>query len=503
MLHSLLFTPFDNPAHQALYEAVYQALALEAAAEPTALLGNFAVGEAAFDAVIVRPRSITVLLFVTGQGLLTSADLTQTTWQLGGQPVANPYPTFRQQQPVLAAWLGPELSAEPLPTPDITGLALFTGPVAFDPGIEQQLRQQPAADGFQLLRHAEQLPRRLWQLARTGINLPAHTLRAWAGELSQELDPDQGAEPGAVAQEMADLVAPIGFWEHKAQQLWRWLGAEDIPHDPPYGSFSAPPTDPTDAGREEMRRLEQIRQQVRTEVQAQSQATVAREAEREQLIRQLQEQLRQSSALAPETAALQARLAAETQEKAALQEGIRVAQAESAARNQALDARIEQLGSLLQELRNRPAAAAAAPLPPAAPVAPRPATTNQARPVVRTRLARSPWQLQWHRAAVVAAVAGALGWGVWGVVHISRQLSREPAPTPRAARRGARPAAVVEADVDDTTADSVQAAQAAEQAEADTQDSAVTMSPAPADSSEVLAPVAEPELDDTSPGPRR
>lgn len=507
MLHSFLFAAFPDPAHQAQYDAVQEALQQEAAADPTLLLGNFAVADQAFDAVVIRPHSITSLLFVAGPGPLTIDQLTHDTWQLGGQPLANPFRTLRRQQPVLAAWLGPDLSATAVPAPDITGIVVFTEAATFSPSVEQQLRQQPEAESFQLLRHAAQLPRRLWPLARPGIKLPAEALLSWARELAGEPE----AEP-TVAEEVADLVAPMGFWEHNARQLWRWLGAEDIPPDMPYGGYQ--PTDTAAASRDEKQRLEQIRQQVRAELQAQTQATAAREAEREQLIGQLQSQLRQSGAQAPETAALQARLAAETQEKAALQEAIRVAQAESAARNQALDARIEQLGSLLQELQNRPGPAPPPGAPPALATAsaaaagtPRAGATTRMRPVAKRVPAPARWQLQWHRAAVVAAVAGGLGWAAWGVGHLTSQLTdKVPAPTRAAAPRRSNPAQPAaeapEPDEAQLQADSLEAASAAQQrAEAARDSVADAEAPAePADSSEVLQPATEPELDDTSGG---
>ncbi|MCB2410786.1 hypothetical protein [Hymenobacter lucidus] len=504
MLHSFLFAPFSNPTHQAQYQAVQEALQQEAAAEPTLLLGNFAVADQAFDAVIIRPHSLTTLVFVAEPGQLTIGQLGQDTWQLGGQPLANPFRTLQRQQPVLAAWLGTDLSPTPIQSQDITGIVVFTEQATFGPSVEQQVRQQPEAESFQLLRHAAQLPRRLWPLVRPGINLAPAALLNWARELAEEPEADP-----TVAEEVADLVAPIGYWEHKAGQLWRWLGAEDIPLDMPYGY---PPADAAAASRDEKQRLEQIRQQVRAELQAQTQATAAREAEREQLIGQLQSQLRQSSAQAPETAALQTRLAAETQQKAALQEAIRVAQAESAARNQALDARIEQLGSLIQELQNRPTTATPASAAPvvSAPAAvaagtPRPATVARTRPVAKAAPAAGRWQLQWHRAAVVAAVAGGLGWAAWGIAHIAKELTdKAPAPTQTAKPRrstAAQPATdEPAADPDQLRADSLAAAEEAQQRAEAARDSAADAEvPAePADSSEVLQPTPEPELDDTS-----
>ncbi|UOQ51766.1 hypothetical protein [Hymenobacter cellulosivorans] len=485
MLHSLLFAPFADAARQAQYDALLAALADETPPTPTLLLGNFTVAEASFDAVVVRPHSITALLLVPGQGQL---HLAPTAWQLGGQALDNPVAAFELQRQVLATWLSADLSAAPLAAHDVTGLVVFGPTVEFGPSVEPQLRHLPTADDLHLLRQPAHLPRRLWNLTRAGINLPEAALRSWFQELAGDVEED-------LAEEVSELVAPVGFWEHKARQLWRWLGAEDVPHDQPYG-YPAP--DAVAASQDEKARLEQIRQQVRAELQEQNQAAAAREAAREQTIAQLQAQLRQASAVAPETAALQARLAAETQEKAALAEAVRQAQAELAARNRQLDARIEQLGQALQQLQARPATAATAPSASAPLSATAPAPAAAARPPRRVSGPSRPaadWQVRWHRVAVVAAVAGGLGWGVWGAIHLAGKLISAPKPKttvsrPRPQQAQEQPAPAAAPSIDSTDEFLYQSEEPV------IQDSTVVPTP-PADSSEVMPEVAEPELDDT------
>ncbi|MCB2377057.1 hypothetical protein LGH70_05660 [Hymenobacter sp. BT635] len=505
MLHSFLFAPFADPASQAQYDAVLAALQREAHPGTTLLLGNFSVGQEPMDAVVVRRHSITALLFVPGRGQLSIPRLDEP-WLLDGRPLAEPAPTspfvqFQRQQPVLAAWLGTDLSALPVPAAAVTGVVVFADTVTFDPGVEHQLRQQPGTDAFQLLRQAPHLPRRLWQLTRPEIELSEEALQSWARDLATDA-PERTED---VLEEVSELVAPMGFWEHKARQLWQWLGAEDIPLDRPYGYQEA---DTEDASRDEKLRLEQIRQQVRAELRVQQQAAAEREAARDQLIAQLQAQLQQASARAPEAAALQARLAAEMHEKVSLQETVRRTQAEAAARNEVLDSRIEQLGSLMQQLQARPGAVSApAPAPglPSASDATGPLsspTPRLPRPAPAAARPAAGWQLQWHRVAVVAAVAGGLGWGVWGVLHLASRLSGKPAVSQAASsRRGpansqpAQQAATPE--VDQALLDSLSTEEEPEQLPTEAADS-VARPAEPVDSSEVMPELAEPELDDTS-----
>ncbi|PJJ60492.1 hypothetical protein [Hymenobacter chitinivorans] len=485
MLHSLLFAPFADAARQAHYDALQAALAAEAPPTTTLLLGNFTLGEESFDAVVIRPRSITTLL-VPGPG------------KLSGSELENLAATFQRQQQVLAAWLSADLGPAPISTSDVTGLVVSEDAGELAPALETHLRQLPTADSLGLLRQPAHLPRRLWSLTRTGVELPEAALASWFTALAGEA----AAEADDVVEEMSELVAPMGFWEHQARQLWRWLGAEDVPHDQPYGGYSAP--EAVAARQDEKARLEQIRQQVRAELQAQNHAAAAREAAREQTIAQLQAQLRQASAVAPETADLQARLAAETREKAALAEAVRQAQAELAARNRQLDARIEQLGQALEQLQARPAPSPASPLPPPTSQPPAPlAGAVRSAPAAQVRRVAAPptpapiWQLRWHRVAVVAAVAGGLGWGVWGAIHLAGKLTSAPKSEATAGRRAQLPATQDQPTAAETPvfADSTEDARAEEPVIID---SAATPTPA-ADSSEVMPEVAEPNLDDTSP----
>ncbi|TGE24341.1 hypothetical protein E5K00_03755 [Hymenobacter aquaticus] len=504
MLHSLLFAPFADPACQAQYDAVLEALQAEAHPGTTVLLGNFLLAEEPIDAVVVRRHGITALLFVPGSGQLSLPSL-DGPWLLDGKPLAeealaNPFARFRRQQPVLADWLGTDLSARPIPAPALTAVVLFAAPVTFDATMEPRLRQQPGADGFQLLRHPAHLPRRLQQLTRAEIELSEEALQGWVRELATDM-PTRVFEEDVV-EEVSELVAPMGFWEHKARQLWHWLGAEDIPADRPYGY---PAEDAEAAGRAEQRRLAQIRQQVREEVQAQQHAAAAREAARDQLIQDLQTQLRAASAMAPETQALQQRLAVEMQEKAALQEAVRAAQSEAAVRNQLLDSRIEQLGTLMQQLQARPASPAVQhPAPAPGPVAPvPPAAPAAARPPRRAAAARpaAGWQLQWHRVAVVAALAGGLGWGVWGVLHLASKLTSGP-PTSRSTSAKPRPAPATPAAAAAPDADQYQPDSVGTDAEPEPSAAVLDSAEVPAgpvDSAEVMPEVDEPELDDTAP----
>ncbi|UOQ70994.1 hypothetical protein [Hymenobacter cellulosilyticus] len=492
MLHSLLFAPFADADRQAHYDALQAALAAEDPPVPTVLLGNFTVADAAFDAVVIRPRSVTALQLMPGQGELHIDAAALSSWHLGGQELENPLATFQQQQRVLAAWLSADLGPTTVAPPDITGLAVFSAAVEFGPAVETQLRQLPEADTFGLLRQAAHLPRRLWNLTRVGIDLPETTLVRWFEDLAGEAATGEDD----VLEEVSELVAPMGFWEYRARQLWRWLGAEDVPHDQPYG-FSPP--DSQAASQDEKARLELIRQQVRAELQEQNRAAAAREAAREQTIAQLQAQLRQASAVAPESAELQARLAAETREKAALAEAVRQAQAELAARNRQLDARIEQLGQALQQLQARPApaapaASAPAPLSAAAPVTP--ATARLPRRVSAPPRPVADWQVRWHRVAVVAAVAGGLGWGVWGAIHLAGKLISPPKPqitVPRQRNQQPKAQPAPAAAAVDSTDDFL-----LQREEPVIQDSTVTPTQS-TDSSEIMPEMAEPDLDDTSP----
>ncbi|HEX8425285.1 hypothetical protein [Hymenobacter sp.] len=410
MLHTFLLPPFANPIRQAQFEAVQAALEAEPNAPISLLLGNFAVEEGGdvYDAVLIRPHSLTVLLFVPGGGLLDISPSAPGVWRLDEQTLrmpngaANPFGQFRRLKEALTNWLVSQLGAGRIAPELITGLALFEEPVTFGPGVEQYLRTQPGADSFQLFSAVDQLPRRLRQLAHPEIQLTDAELTGWAHDLTAE-------HPEAPeANEYADDDSTgEGFWTQKARQLWRWLGAEDVPHDAPFGSAEATVA----ASSEEKQHLEQLRQQVRLELSQQRQEMEAREAEREASITRLRAQLAQAPT-ADTNAALETRLATETREKVALEETIRTSRAEAAARNQELDARIQQLGQLIEQMQARPTASA-----------PTTAGTPAPRPVARvasTNLLQRPTsQLRLPRVALVGAVAVGLGVGVWGLTKVS------------------------------------------------------------------------------------
>lgn len=470
MLHSIPFSAFDDTARQAQYVAVKAALDAEPTSSPTLLLSNFEVEGEVVDALVVRPHSITVLLFVPEGGLLDIPNQQDGAWQLGAytlhgdEHAANPFEQFLRQQEAVARWLSSQLAPAQVQPELITGLVLFAGPVQFGPGVETYLRRQPGAENFQLLSALNQLPRRLRQLSNPEVSLPSDALLTWAQTLSTtssapypspEPEPDGGS-----------------YWEEKARKLWRWLGAEDIPHDAPYGSAA----EAVAASEQEMHRLEQLSQQVRAELAQQRQEMEAREAERERSIAQLRAQLTQApTAATTEVAALQARLAAETQEKNRLEEAIRAAQQESAARNQELDARIHQLGQLIQELQRQPAPAA-----PVAPVvvprapAPTPAVARKAasapRPATGNLLPRDSWRMQWPRVLLVVAGIGGIGGAVWGVAHLisSRFGSKAPAATEAPRRQNAEAEQATVPSLSDIQPDTIYVPEEAAEQEATT-----------------------------------
>ena len=451
MLLSFLFSAFDAPATEAQFDALHAALQSALPADgPALLLGNLPLEDAGtLDAVLVRPAGIVLLQFVGRGGALHIPALNQGAWQLAGQPLtgqtgaANPYAQFQRQRRALAAWLTAQPALGPIRAEAIAGIVLFSQPVTFGSEVEPRLNAQSGTDNFQLLSSLPHLPRRLQRLHPPGAALPTEVLHQWLLHLQAE------ADDGAATAETAPDAPAADFWTQKAQQLWRWLGAEDVPPDLGYAGY---PPDPAAASAAEKQRLEDVRQQVRAELDQHTQAMTAREVERDTTIQQLQQQLAQATAAAPGTAELEARLAAETREKQALHEAMQLARAESAARNRELDARIAQLGTLIQQMQTRqspaaPPAAPAAPLitattapavvppvaraaaPAAAPAAPRPAP----RPAVRRY---SSWQLQpWRVVAVVAVLLGLLGAG-WGLWQLYRRLA---APTARREIRRPQP----------------------------------------------------------------
>ncbi|MFC7668389.1 WG repeat-containing protein [Hymenobacter humi] len=105
--------------------------------------------------------------------------------------------------------------------------------------------------------------------------------------------------------------------------------------------------------------------------------------------------------------------------------------AESAARNRELDAKIQQLGQLIEQLNSQPAAAprpsqpaaaapasAAPPMPPTAPK-PRPWAGFRPAPWAAERLQLlQEWRRRRPQAAMAVAGLATLGLGVWGLSHL-------------------------------------------------------------------------------------
>ena len=421
MLHNFLYAPFPDPLHQQQYEQVRVALESEPNGPVSLLMSNFSVAEGAawLDALVVRPHSITILMFVPGGGRLHIPALKHGVWQLGNQPLPgaaehadNPFEQFRQQKAALIKWLAPQLSPEQANLQFITGVVVFAGPVTFGPEVEEQLSSQP--DGsFHLLANVAQLPRRLKQLARPEIDLSDDDLVQWAHSLAEDAAELVAPKETAPAYTPASAV-PKGV----LGRLWGWLGAEDVLEDTPYGHS----TEQVAANQAEKQRLEHLQVEAQRELRQQLQALEAREAQRERNMAALQAQLAQAPPVTIEAQALRDRLAVESQEKVALEEAIRASRAESEARNQALDAKIQQLGGLIEQLHARTVTAA--------PVGstPSPAPYSSTSPAPTPGYSRLQlWRRRLPRIAVVriVAIVGAaslLGLGLRGVSRLGANM---------------------------------------------------------------------------------
>ena len=429
MLYNFLFAPFSDSVRQQQYEQVQAALQADTSTPVSLLLGNFSVADEgeSLDAVIVRPHSITIVLFVERGGRLNIPVLEHGAWKLDGQPLHmaatdadNPFKQFRRHKEALAAWLAPQFEPQQANFQFISGLVVFAAPIAFGPEVEEKLSSQPGGN-FQLLADAAHVPRRLKQLARPEIDFTDDDLTVWARGLAEQ--PATAAEPVTTAAAYEPTSPPPAagsLWG----RMWRWLGADDISDDTPYGQS----TNQVAASSAEKQRLEQLRLEAQVEVRQQLQALEAREAEREQSMAELRAQLAQAAPVTTEAQALREQLAVESREKVALEEAIRTSRAESEARSQDLDAKIQQLGGLIEQLHAR----AAAPTPPgAAPVVGsgglvhelRPSFTPIAQPLGYRNL--RAWRRRAPRVAALLGVVGVLGLGVWGV---SRLTSDPPAP---------------------------------------------------------------------------
>ncbi|RYU78368.1 WG repeat-containing protein [Hymenobacter persicinus] len=436
MLHVCLFAPFASAARQTQFEAVRAALAAESQGPATLLLGNLPVaGTTGPDAVLIRPRSITLLLLEPRGGRLTIRDFAHAAWQLDGHPLTggaeadNPFQQFSQQKEELQRFLRPYLTAEQANLNFITGLLLFGEPVVFGREVEERMAAVPAAATFHLLADPSRFTRRLQQLASPEIDLTEADITHLAQQLipteppRADVDDEATASPTDENLDEPAATAP-GFWQQKAGQLWRWLGAHDVDDldAAPYGGYEE-----VEARQQEKRELEQLRTTLQAEVAAQLRAMEARELERERSLAQLREKLGAAPAVAPEAAALQARIAAESREKEMLAAAMQASRAESEARNRELDAKIQQLSELMAQMQTvaapgpTPSAAAA----PAASSPVRPDAAAAGRAHLRTAAAfgqqatRASWRQlrQWRRRlprlGVVAAGLAVLVLAVW------------------------------------------------------------------------------------------
>jgi hypothetical protein len=419
MLVSILPVPFADAGRQRQYEAVLAALEAEADAPATVLLGNLAAfSPIQADMLVVRPNGLALGVLTPQAGQLTILALASGPWLLDGQPLPgyvggdNPFAQYQRQLPSVLAWVGEQLSFWETALLPSAGLALFEAPLTFGPGVEAQLHRHAATHDFQMVGGATQVPDRLRRLfASSEAVLTEDELLDWADYLL--------GEPSA-AEEPAITPNPADFLTQKLRQLWRWLGAEDIPADPPYGGL---PPDLHLRDQQEQARLQQLRQELQAELHQQRQEAAAREAARTQELAQLRQQLAQAGPSATEREA-------EQHAKAALEESLRTARAEFATRNNELDARIQQLGHLIGQLQAAPTAPAASELPtgrrPPGPASPLP-KVPKIRPAAPARRFRRLRQAE--RWGLVALVASGLGAGTWGVLRWAHHPAKQSVAT--------------------------------------------------------------------------
>lgn len=370
MLHTYLTAPFASSTRQQQFAAVAAALTAETGTPYTVLLGNVTLpGSAPLDAVILRPRSLTIVQLIPNGGLLHMPDLRQDAWYLDGAVLelpgeeANPFVRFEQQRQALTAWLSTHLPAEAANLHFITGLVLFGAPVRFGPEVEARMAAVPAASTFHLLPDPSRFTRRLAQLATPEIDLTEAELEQLPALLGLDAEPITSAAtpPPGTANNLL---------RQKAGQLWRWLGAEDMDQ---LDRTSTGYEIDLDARNQEKEELEKLRGQLQQDMQQQLQALENREQEREQRIAQLQQQL-QAAPVAPEAPDLQAQLAAEKREKQALEASVQAYRTDLELRNQELGTKIQQLENLIERLANAPVT-----LPP--PASPLPTTSTPPTPV--------------------------------------------------------------------------------------------------------------------------
>ncbi|GAB2772939.1 hypothetical protein HNQ93_000838 [Hymenobacter luteus] len=378
MLHTYQSAPFSSPARQQQFDAVVAALRAEAGAPYTVVVGNVVPDAArpdlALDAVVVRPRSITILQLIPAGGLLHIPDLRTGTWLLDGAPLElpdeaeNPFRRFEQQRAALAAYLAPHLPPEAANLQFTTGLILFGAPVRFGPEVEARMAAVPAASTFHLLPDPARFTRRLAQLASPEIDLTPADLEQLCQSLGfapeSEVAPPASSLPPATGP--TESAGPATVFRQKAGQLWRWLGAEDVDElDRRTTGYEVD----LEARSQEKQELEQLRTTLQADLSQQLQAMETRETEREQRIAQLQQQLAATPVAATEAPDLQQQLAAEKREKAALETSIQAYRQELERRNQELGSKIQQLENLIERLASAPTV-----LPPGSTAAPPTAT---------------------------------------------------------------------------------------------------------------------------------
>jgi hypothetical protein len=415
MVYSILPVPFASAARQRQYEALHAALAADTLAPPTVLLGNlaaFTTIEA--DALVVRPGGLTLVVLTPRSGRLTIPALTYGAWQLDGQPLPsreeadNPFAQYQQQLPAALSWLDEQLPS--VGAPMQVGVALFESPLTFGPEVEAHLHHHAAAQDFHLLGDATQVPARLRQLLDSQpVALAEEELLDWADYLAAGLP---------TAGEPTDGPSPAHYLGQKLRQLWSWLGAQDIPDDPPYGGAPLLP-DPTLRDQQEQARLHQLRQELLAELQQQRQEAAAREATRTQELAQLRQQLAQAGQSAAERQA-------EQKAKAALEESLRTARTELATRNQELDARIGQLGQLIEQLHKPTPVAGAEKLMNMPRPVPAQLATRSAPPKPAYR--RLQQVERWGLAALAVGILGAGGVGLTRWLHQPKGQSLTAAP---------------------------------------------------------------------------
>lgn len=392
MLHTYLSAPFSFPARQQQFEAVAAALRAEAGAPYTVLLGNVAPDAARpdyrLDAVVVRPRSLTILQLIPAGGLLHIPDLRTGTWLLDGAPLElpdddaeNPFNRFEQQRAALAAWLTPHLPPEAANLQFTTGLVLFGAPVRFGPEVEARMAAVPAASTFHLLPDPARFTRRLAQLASPEIDLTPTDLeqlgQSLGFALESEVAPPANFLPPAASP--TEAAGPATLFRQKAGQLWRWLGAEDVDElDRRTTGYEVD----LEARSQEKQELEQLRTSLQADLSQQLQAMETRETEREQRIAHLQQQLAATPVAATEAPDLQQQLAAEKREKAALEASIQAYRQELERRNQELGSKIQQLENLIDRLSSAPTVLppGSAATPPTPTLPPEPAATRPPAP---------------------------------------------------------------------------------------------------------------------------